>query len=67
MERPCPAHRQPGGGSGAVYAVQSSLSALNAGDGAPLWQCPVRFTVGPVVSGDTVYVCDDTTLYAVRA
>jgi outer membrane protein assembly factor BamB len=46
---------------------EGDLVALNAGDGAPVWQCPIRFTLGPVVAGNTIYVCDNTTLYAVRA
>jgi outer membrane protein assembly factor BamB len=59
----------PAAGRGRIYTASTTgdLMALNAGDGTPVWQCPVRFTVGPVVADDTVYVCDNTTLYAVRA
>jgi outer membrane protein assembly factor BamB len=44
-----------------------NLIALHARDGTPVWQCPVRVTLGPLIDGDTVYACDDTTVYAIPA
>jgi outer membrane protein assembly factor BamB len=54
---------------GRVYTASpaSHLLALNASDGIPVWQCPVRLTLGPVAAGNTVYICDNTTVYAVQA
>ena len=59
----------PAAAHGRIYTASPAgdLIALNASDGTPVWQCPIRFTVGPVVAGNTVYVCDHTTVYAVRA
>jgi outer membrane protein assembly factor BamB len=59
----------PAAAHGRIYTASPAgdLIALNASDGTPVWQCPIRFTLGPVVAGNTVYVCDNTTLYAVRA
>ncbi len=53
---------------GRIYTTSpdGDLIALNASDGTPVWQCPIRFTLGPIVVGSTVYVCDNTTVYAVR-
>jgi outer membrane protein assembly factor BamB len=53
---------------GTIYtsSPDGSLIALNASDGTAVWQCPIRFTLGPIVVGSTVYVCDNTTVYAVR-
>jgi outer membrane protein assembly factor BamB len=59
----------PSAARGRIYTStpEGDLVALNASDGTPVWQCPIRFTLGPLVAGNTVYVCDHTTLYAVRA
>jgi outer membrane protein assembly factor BamB len=59
----------PTAARGRVYTASpaSHLIALNASDGTPVWQCPVRVTLGPVAAGNTVYVCDNTTVYAVPA
>jgi outer membrane protein assembly factor BamB len=59
----------PAAAHGRIYTASPAgdLIALNASDGTPVWQCPIRFTVGPVVAGNTVCVCDNTTVYAVRA
>ena len=59
----------PAAARGRVYTTSaaSHLIALNASDGTPVWQCPVRVTLGPVAAGNTVYVCDNTTVYAVQA
>ena len=59
----------PSAARGRIYTStpEGYLVALNASDGTPVWQCPIRFTLGPLVAGKTVYVCDHTTLYAVRA
>jgi outer membrane protein assembly factor BamB len=53
---------------GRIYtsSPDGSLIALNASDGTAVWQCPIRFTLGPIVVGSTVYVCDNTTVYAIR-
>jgi outer membrane protein assembly factor BamB len=53
---------------GRIYTTSpdGDLIALNASDGTPVWQCPIRFTLGPIVVGSIVYVCDNTTVYAVR-
>jgi outer membrane protein assembly factor BamB len=48
-------------------AAPDRLVALRASDGTPVWHFPTRFTLGPVVAGNTVYVSDHTTVYAVRA
>jgi outer membrane protein assembly factor BamB len=59
----------PAAARGRVYTASpaSHLIALNASDGTPVWQCPVRVTLGPVAAGNTVYICDNTTVYAVPA
>ena len=59
----------PAAARGRIYTASPAgdLIALNASDGTPVWQCPIRFTLGPLVAGNTVYVCDNTTVYAVRA
>jgi outer membrane protein assembly factor BamB len=59
----------PAAARGRVYTASPAgdLIALNASDGTPVWQCPVRVTLGPVIAGHTVYVCDNTTVYAVPA
>jgi outer membrane protein assembly factor BamB len=59
----------PAAAHGRIYTASPAgdLVALNASDGTPVWQCPIRFTAGPLVAGNTVYVCDRTTVYAVRA
>jgi outer membrane protein assembly factor BamB len=58
----------PAAAPGRIYTASpdGNLIALNASDGTPVWQCPIRFTLGPLVAGSTVYVCDNTTVYAVR-
>jgi outer membrane protein assembly factor BamB len=59
----------PAAARGKIYTStpEGDLVALNASDGTPAWQCPIRLTLGPLVAGNTVYACDNTTLYAVRA
>jgi outer membrane protein assembly factor BamB len=59
----------PAAAHGRIYTASPAgdLIALNASDGTAVWQCPIRFTLGPLVAGNTVYVCDNTTVYAVRA
>ena len=57
----------PAAAHGRIYTASPAgdLIALNASDGTPVWQCPIRFTVGPVAAGNTVFACDNTTVYAV--
>jgi len=59
----------PAAARGRIYTRTSGheLVALSARDGTPVWHFPTRFTFGPIVSGNTVYVCDHTTVYAVPA
>jgi hypothetical protein len=42
-------------------------TGLPSGDGTPVWHFPARFSLGPVVADDTVYVSDHTMVYAVPA
>lgn len=59
----------PAAARGRIYTAGSAgaLIALNAADGTPIWQCPIGVTLGPVIVGNTVYACDNTTVYAVPA
>jgi outer membrane protein assembly factor BamB len=59
----------PAAARGRVYTASPAgdLTALNATDGTPVWHCPIRVTLGPVIAGNTVYACDSTTVYAVPA
>jgi outer membrane protein assembly factor BamB len=64
-----PATAPPVAAHGKIYTSTPAqgLIALNARDGTPLWHFPARLTLGPLIAGNTVYVCDHTTLYAVSA
>jgi len=59
----------PAAARGRVYTVgpAGDLIALDASEGTLVWKCPIRFTLGPVVVGDTVLICDNTTIHAVPA
>jgi outer membrane protein assembly factor BamB len=66
---PATAPAPPVAAHGRIYTRTPAheLVALNARDGTPAWHCPTRYTFGPHVAGNTVYVCDHTTVYAIPA